>query len=74
MKRGKVYRVAERGRTCGGYRGEEGHSVGNGVDRGHVGIVDDDRGLFPSLSWYKYQLQPECEVRKALMQKNSNVS
>ena len=26
--------------------------VGNGVDRGRVGIVDDDRGLFPSLSRY----------------------
>ena len=36
------------------YRGEghgidSGHGVGNGVDRGRVGVVDDDRGLFPSL-------------------------
>ena len=48
------------GRTCGGRRGEEGHgvgnvldsgpNVGNGVDRGRVGIDNDDRDFFPSVA------------------------
>ena len=62
MKREEVCRVVDRGRTCRGWKGKEGHGVGNvldngrgvdnGVDRGHVGIVDDDKGLVPSLSRY----------------------
>ena len=45
---------AERGRICGSWRGEEGHGVGNVIDsrRGVGKGVDDDRGLFPSLSRY----------------------
>ena len=35
MKRGEVCRVAERGETCGRWRGEEGHGVANVLDSGH---------------------------------------
>ena len=55
---------------------EEGPDVGDGVDsgcvvvdgvgRGRVGVFDDDRGLFPSLSRYPWQLQPERESTMAM--------
>ena len=53
----------ERERTCRQWRGEKGCGVGNlldsergvsnGVDsRGRAGVVEDDRGLLPSLLRY----------------------
>ena len=53
MQRGKgrVDNVERGGHGVGNvFHSERG--VGNGVDTGRVGIADDDRGLFPSLSRY----------------------
>ena len=45
--------MCERWRREEGHAGgDSGHGVGNGLDRGCVDVVDDDRGLFPSLLQY----------------------